>query len=136
MGKSSKNIIRIVIGIKFLYTTLIIISIIFIEIQQLTYHTSSIPEHTDFLKEKEGVTLTMIIFLIPILLSLIIDFKELKKELLKTKWYIITTLYFVGYVLISQLKNHYIQYVIVIGMIVVSIFIIRKINRINKPPPS
>ena len=131
MSKVNRNIIRTAMGIKLLLLIGMIISIVSIGYQQLKFQNSEFPEHADFLKEKEGAVLIMTIFLIPWLLSLIVDFKELKKESLKSKWYIMTVLLLIGYFINFQLKNEIVSYLIAISMTVGLIFIIRKQKRIE-----
>lgn len=127
MSKVNKNIVRVVIGIKLLLLVGMTISIIAIGKQQYTFQVSDIPEHKDLLKEKEGVVLGLITFLIPLLLSLIIDFKELKKEVLKGKWYLLTLSLIVAYVLINQLKMYdYVGILIAVVMTIGLILMLRK----------
>ncbi len=127
MSKANRNIIRIIIGVKLLLLVGMTISIIAIAKQQCTFQMSDIPEHKDLLKEKEGGVLGLITFLIPLLLSLIVDFKELKKEVLKGKWYLLTISLMVAYILINQLKVYdYVGMLIAVVMTIGLILILRK----------
>lgn len=130
MSNINKNIIRIVIGIKLLVLVGMIISIATISYQQFTFQTSAFPEHKDFLKEKEGVILGIFLLSIPLVLSVIIDFKEQKKNVLNGRWYLLTLLLLLGYILVNQLKGHYSGVVISVGMAVGLVLIIRKQNQL------
>lgn len=132
MSQASRNIIRIVIAIKLLILTGMFVSIIAVGYQQLTYLSSDFPEHQDFLKEKEGVTLGLFLFSIPLVLSLIIDFKEVKANVLNREWYILTLLLLLGYILLSQLQGHYSGLFIALGMVVALVIIIRRQRQLLK----
>jgi hypothetical protein len=129
MSEANKTIIRVIIAIKFLVLAGMIISIAVIGYQQFAFYTSDFPEHKDFFREQGGVTLGLFLFLIPLVLSLVIDFKEVKRKVLRGKWYILTLLLLIGYILISQLQGHYSVFFIATGMAVVLVLIIRKQNR-------
>ncbi|HEY5747859.1 MAG TPA: hypothetical protein VIU12_17415 [Chryseolinea sp.] len=129
MNEASKNIIRVVIAIKLLLLMGMIISITVIGYQQFTFRTSDFPEHRDFFREQEGVALSLFLFLIPLALSLVVDFKEVKMKGLKGKWYILTLLLLIGYTLIRQLQGHYLVFFVATGMAVALVLIIRKQNR-------
>lgn len=132
MRKVNRNIIRIFIGVKILVLTGMLISIVAIGEQQFSYHVSDVPEHKEFLKEKKGVVFGLFMFLIPIAISLIVDFREQKKELLKGKWYIVTLSLVLGYVLINQLKGHYLGYIIAALMALGYIYTIRQQKQLEK----
>lgn len=132
MSQASRNIIRIVIAIKLLILTGMFISIIAVGYQQLTYLSSDFPEHKDFLKEKEGVTLGLFLFSIPLVLSLVIDFKEVKANVLNREWYILTLLLLLGYILLSQLQGHYSGLFIALGMVVALVIIIKRQHQLLK----
>lgn len=101
--------------------------------QQFVFQTSNFPEHKGFLEEKKGVALMMGLILIPLLLSLIIDFRERKNILLNKTWYSINLLLIIGYIAISQLdRQHSIKLVIAASMTVMIILLIKKQKKLCK----
>mgnify|MGYP000272670858 CR=1 FL=1 len=130
MDKLSRNIIRGIICVKSLVITAFLISMVVIGYRQFRFYSSGFPEHQDFAKEKEGVVFGMFFYLLPLILSLLIDFKEQKNATLKGKWYLLTLSLIVLYILINQLKeNHYIGLSIAVVMAVILVLTIRKQNQ-------
>lgn len=132
MKKSRKYVIRFVIGLKSLLGIGLLIGLSLRLSDQYAYFTSDFPEHEHFAKENSPIIWSVILFLIPLIISLIVDFKEQKKGLLKEKWYIITLSLVVGYVLINQLKGHYLGYIIATVMAIGYINTIRKQKQLEK----
>jgi hypothetical protein len=112
MNKLRRIIIRINIAVKLLLSTGMIMSIIAIGCQQMKFQVSGIPEHEDLLKEYEGVVLKLVFFIFPVIVSLVIDFKELKSNSLQNRWYLIAGIVVLNYIIIKSLNSHFIILVI------------------------
>ena len=129
MNKLKRNIIKITITIKLLLSLVMLVSIIFIGYQQTTFQLSDVPEHEDLLKEKEGVVFQIILFLIPIIISLIIDFKVLKNTALQKQWFLLTSVLVLSYIIINLLNGHFSRLLIAVSISFSLLFILFR----NKP---
>jgi|GEM_PF-3222772 hypothetical protein len=126
MIKLNRNIVRVAIGIKALILTGVLISIVAIGYDQYSLSSSTFPENNQLAEKKEGVLLYLILFLVPLVLSVIIDFKEQKDAFLKGKWYLITLGLIVFYILLNQLKGHYTALILAGIMIIALSTVLRK----------
>ena len=129
MNRLKRNIIKVVITIKLLLSFAMLVSILSIGYQQTTFQLSGIPEHEDLLKEKEGVVFRLILFLMPIIISLIIDFKALKNNTLQKKWFLLTCVLVLSYIVINLLNGHFAGLLIAITLSFGLLFILFR----NKP---
>ena len=130
MSNISRNIIRGAIAIKLLILVAFSISVIAVSYEQYNLNSSDFPENRQMAENKEGVIFYMILFLVPLALSVIVDFKEQKSAVLKGKWYLLTLSLITLYVWINQLKGqHYVGLSIATAMTVILALTIRKQNQ-------
>ncbi|AUS04918.1 hypothetical protein C1A40_05290 [Tamlana carrageenivorans] len=132
MNKLKRNIIKVTITIKLLLSLAMLISILSIGYQQVTFQLSGVPEHEDLLKEKEGVVFQLILFLIPIIISLIVDFKALKNNTLQKKWFLVTSILVLSYIIINFLNGHFSGFLIAISLSFGLLFILFRNKHINE----
>ncbi len=100
----TKSIIGVIIFIKMLLIVAFLTSILAISYSQFRYYSSDFPEHIDLAKEKEGVAFGMSIYLLPIILSVVVDFKEVRNPKLNGKWYLLTLILILFYALNYKLR--------------------------------
>jgi hypothetical protein len=122
----NKNIIRITIGIKLLISIVFLISLFMIGIDQQNLGDSGFPENQDVAVEKEMTLFRVLILLLPIVVSIFIDIKEQKVAMLKGRWYLLTSLLIVFYVIVNQLKGHYAALILAVVLTISLALIIRK----------
>jgi H+/Cl- antiporter ClcA len=126
MEKNRKYIISIVFALKVLLCIGFLVGLFLRFLDQVTFWTSGFPEHDSFAKKNGRVILGMIPLLIPLMASLVVDFRELKKESLRRKWYLVTTGLVLGYFLICRVNSHYFEFIISVFMTLLIIWIIRQ----------
>ena len=130
MNKFNENIIRVVIAIKLLVLLVFLISVIAVGVEQYNLSSSDFPENKKIEESKSGIAFYMILFLLPLLLSVIVDIKEQKHAVLKRQWYFLTLFLIACYTLINQLKEqHFIGLSIAAVMAVFLFLAIRKQNQ-------
>lgn len=101
-----------------MFLVAIVISIVVIGYDQYKFSNSSFPEYIDLAKERAGVPYKMLFFSLPLLLSIVIDFKELKHYYLKRGWYLLTLLILIFYLLLRLFSGSDWGYILA-GIIVV-----------------
>lgn len=129
MNKIHRNIVWLFLVIKSLLIIGISIGLIMRLFDQYTYTTSGVPEHQDFAKANGEVLFRGLSFVLSLILSVIVDFKEQKSATLKKWWYLLTLFIILCYILISQLKNGYLSLITVGTLTVVLIIILQRQKR-------
>jgi hypothetical protein len=97
-----------------------------IGIDQQNLGDSGFPENQDVAVEKEMTLFRVLILLLPIVVSIFIDIKEQKVAMLKGRWYLLTSLLIVFYVIVNQLKGHYAALILAVVLTISLALIIRK----------
>jgi hypothetical protein len=131
MKKTRRYIIGIVIALKVLLCVGRLLGLILRLLDQITFLTSGFPEHKSFAKKNSQVILGVIPILIPLIASLVVDFREHKKESLRNNWYFISTGLVIGYVLISRINSHYLEYIVSVFMTLPYIYIMCKQHSVS-----
>ncbi|MBK7554676.1 MAG: hypothetical protein IPI55_08745 [Flavobacteriales bacterium] len=133
MNRSSKTIFFLAVGVKLVVLIGVGIGLSYRVQDQVVFLTSEFPEHEILAKENSSVVSKVLLFVAPLVLSLIVDLDEKRRrgKQLSRRWLVLTGSLIASYLLIAQQRGHWITF-FVAGLMILGLIMAISLPRLAR----